>query len=141
MKHYLKLGILILISFLTVQAINSSNHGGEDVEANTYSGKERYNVWFDGISGGVLTGTVAVCNGEAYHYTYTPPGGHQPGYTYRWTMPNSTWYHHTSYQNTILAGPQGSGTALPGQLSVEINTGSGWVFGGSLYVYPSYSCP
>jgi hypothetical protein len=126
---------------VTVQPINSSTNGAGYVEANTYSGKVRYNVWVNKFNQGTFTGTNAVCPYQAYHYTIAVPGGHKSGYTYRWTMPTSDWnIYGSSSGPTIYAGPSGSNVA--GQMLVEVNTGcGGWSLVGGLITYPSYSCP
>jgi hypothetical protein len=125
----------------TIQPVNSSTNGPGYVDAVTSSGTIRYNVWVNKFNQGTLTGTNAVCPSQAYHYTITVPGGHKPGYTYRWTMPTSDWnIYGSSSGPTIYAGPSGSNVA--GQMLVEVNTGcGGWALVGGLITYPSYSCP
>lgn len=126
---------------VSVKPVNSSTQGAGYVEAVTASGTVRFDVWIGKFNQGSLTGTSAVCTFEDYYYTCNVPGGHKPGYTYRWTLPNSNWYIYGSGENRIFAGPSGSGVDVSGQMIVEVNNGCGWSVVGGLITYPSYSCP
>lgn len=86
---------------------------------------------------GSVSGTNGVCAGEDYYYYCNPPGGHKPWYTYRWTMPNSSWQIYSQIENRILAVPYGSNFA--GQILAEVNNGCGWSVVGGIVAYPY--CP
>ena len=127
-------------SSITVQPINSSTSGQGFIEAILSTQTIRKDIWI-GKASGSLTGTSAVCVFEDYYYYCNVPGGHKPWYTYRWTMPNSSWQIYSPPNNNIiLAGPSGSGANVSGQMIVEVNNGCGWSVVGGLIVYPSYNC-
>ncbi len=97
-------------------------------------------IWI-GTYGGAATisGTSAVCPGNTYTYTATPPGGQQiPGHIYSWTQP-SGWTIQSQAQNYItLYVPQFNPSYGPVQFTV--NNGCGNSANG-LTTFPGYGCP
>jgi hypothetical protein len=85
-----------------------------------------------------LSGTAAVCSGNLYTYSATPPGGHKlPGHTYSWTKP-SNWTIQAQQENFItLYVPQYNPNYGPVQVSV--NNGCGTSQNG-ITTFPGYGC-
>ena len=96
-------------------------------------------IWV-GTYGSSLTiaGTSAVCPGNIYTYTATPPGGQQAyGQSYSWTKP-SNWSIQSQAVNYItLQLPQYNPDYGPVQVSV--NNGCGTTVNG-ITAFPGYGC-
>ena len=133
----------IVSSNNSIAVIRSSTTGTsstqETITANINGTIVTKNVSVGSITSVSINGPSAVCRGVSYIYYANVPGGHKPGYTYRWTMPLSNWYIFEQSDNRINAGPSG-GVNGSGQLRVEVNNGCGWSPAGGLVVYPNPSC-
>lgn len=97
-------------------------------------------IWVGPYGGAVtISGQGAVCPGNVYTYTATPPGGQQsPGHTYSWVKP-SNWSIQSQASNYItLYVPQSNPSYGPVQFTV--NNGCGNSSNG-VTAFPGYGCP
>lgn len=85
-----------------------------------------------------VSGTVQICNGNAYTYTANLPGGHQSAYTYNWIFPSGWAVQNTSTNTIRLFVPSNNNSYGPVRVSVTNGCGTSPLAG--LTTFPSMNC-